>query len=184
VKTYPTEISLGIVLFALFSFVSYNITKLQLLKRGIRKLKEEETLIAELMKAVQKETFQDKTGTMEGYREAMTQYEKRLSEIIEGIIDLESQRAHLLKFGGRKMGLRAERDRIIELIKQIQIDYLKKKKIETRSYEIRLESYNRRIGEIEENLATLEAQDAFKSQNILIGFFRSIWKKIRGVKKR
>jgi len=181
-RNYPREISLSTVLIVLFSFVSYTATKIQLLKNRIKKLKEEEAILSELMKAVQKETFESKTMSMEEYGQAMLQFEKRLSSVIEEIINLESKRIHMLKFGGAQKTLEAEKSRLIELIKQIQEDYFEKRKIETRSYEIRVESYNRRIGEIEERIATLEAKAALRKS---LGFFGSLnlFKKVKGESK-
>ena len=65
-----------------------------------------------------------------------------------------------------------ERERIIELIKQIQTDYLKKGKIDSKVYELKIESYNTRIGEIDEKLATLEAKAALGKLNFLKSPFK------------
>ena len=43
---------------------------------------------------------------------------------------------------------------------------MKKKKLETRTFELKMESFNKRIGEIEEKLATLEAKRAMKGFGI------------------
>jgi hypothetical protein len=44
----------------------------------------------------------------------------------------------------------------------MQMDYLKKKKIETRTYELKMDSFNKRLAEIEEKFATLETKKALK----------------------
>lgn len=161
-KNNPMEISLGAVFLVIFSFSSYKLTRLQVIKNKLAKLKEEESILTELMKVIQRETFKENRMSIEEYKEAMLQYEKKLAKVIEEIIDLETQRAYVLKFASSIKELKVERARIVDLIKEIQTDYLKKGKMETRAYELRLESYNKKISEIDQKLATGEAQKALK----------------------
>jgi len=162
IKVYPERISLSVLFILLSALAAYKITELQLIRSRIKSLREEEIVLSELMKLVQRETFEKKTMSMGEYSTSMQQYEKRLSEVIGEIVMLESKRLHALKFGGKEKALREEKERIMEMMKQLQSAYFDKKRIETRSYGIRLESYSRRIGEIEEKLATLEAEAALK----------------------
>jgi len=161
-KNYPGTISLTAIILVLFSVTAYKITKFNYLSSRIKRLKEEELILTELMKVVQRDAFEKKSMSMEEYETAMQQYEQKLEKVIEEIIELESKRAYALKFTGEKSRLSLERDRLISLIKELQRDYLQKRKMETRSYELKTESYNRRIGEIDQHLATLEAKQATK----------------------
>ena len=160
VKTKPLEFSLGFLFVVLFGFVTYKVGRLQLIKRKIGKLNEEEDILNELIKVVQTEAFKQKKMSMDEYREAMEQYEKKISAVVENLIDLENQRIHALKFtrAGKRFGV--ERDRLKELIKGLQEDYLHKQNIDERIYQIKMESYTRRIGEVDSRLAEIEAEKA------------------------
>jgi len=161
-KNNKQEIGMSAVFLFALSFAGYKGARIRAIIRKIKKLKDEEKILQQLMKVVQRQTFTEKKMSMEEYQQSMQYYEKRLSDVIEQLIELESQRAHILRFVGEAKRLKAERMRIIELIKEIQKQYLKEKIIETKSYELRLESYNRRLGQIDEKLATLEAKAALK----------------------
>lgn len=163
------EISLSSVFLLLFSFVTYKVSKLQSLKRKIKNLREEENILAELMKVVQNETFKEGRMSMDEYREAMDQYEDRLSKTIEKLIELETKRAYALKFTSKQKKLKIERERVIELVKGLQKSYLQEGTMETRSYELRLKSYNKRLSEIDQMFATLEAKSAMKDGAGLFG---------------
>jgi len=126
------------------------------------KLKEEQKVIESLLRLVQRRTFEEKKMSMEEYQESMNYYEKKLSQIIEELIELEGKRVQALKFTTNESRLRAERERIIGMIREIQKQYLKEKKLETKEYEIRVESYNRRLGQIDGAIATLEAKRDLK----------------------
>ncbi|MDO8460449.1 MAG: hypothetical protein Q7S74_05035, partial [Nanoarchaeota archaeon] len=91
------------------------------------------------------------------------QYEKKLSLVVEELIDLETQRLYVLKFTSESKRLKLERQRVTELIRELQRDYLQRGKLETKSYQLKLESYTRRLGEIDQRLATLEAKAALKN---------------------
>ncbi len=171
VKSNPKEISFAIVLLALLSFVSYKAGHLQVIRKRIKDLQLEERILHELMAVVQKEAFKEKKMSMEEYQTAMLHYEKRLSEIIEKLIEAETKRAYALKFSTKQKRLKNERDRVIGLIKDIQKKYLKEGKMETKSYELRLESYNRRLGEIDKTVATLEAKSAIKRNKRTLNIF-------------
>ena len=169
IKQNARALSLAAVLLPVLLFVSFKLTRLQMLKTKAKRLRAEEVLLSDLMKTVQSDAFKKKKMSMDEYRQAMLEYEKRLSVVIEDLIRTENKRIGTLKFASGENVLKRERKRITHLIKQLQTDYLKKKKFETRSYNLRLESYNRRMGQIEERLATLEAKAALRKQ---LGIFR------------
>lgn len=162
VKEYPEQISLSLLIFFLFGFGTYKYSILENLKKKIKRFKKEEILINELISALQKETFKEKKMSMEEYKIAIEEYHHRMSEITQKLIELETKRVHLLKFTSKNKRLNREKNKIIELIKSLQEDYMKNKKIETTEYELKLESYNSRLTEIEEKLALLEAKKMSK----------------------
>jgi len=96
----------------------------------------------------------------------MKEYNKKLSQTVEELIELETKRVHILGFTSKNKLLITEKNRIIDLIKELQSDYMKKKKLETRTFELKMESFNKKLSEIEEKLATLEAKTASKSWGI------------------
>lgn len=161
-KEYPDRISFGALFLILFSFGSYRLGKLSLIKKKIKALKLEEKLINELIGVVQSECFKEKKMSMQEYNDAMNEYQRRLAIIIGQLISLENQRVHALKFTGMNKKLQEERKNILKLITELQKDYLKRKKMETRTYEFKLESYNQRLGEIDEKIATFEAKKFYK----------------------
>jgi hypothetical protein len=172
-KNYPKEISGTAVFLALFSIATYKVGKLQKLKSDIKRLKEEENIIHELMKVVQNETFNEKRMSMEEYQESMDQYGKKLSQTIERLIKLETERAYILRFTRKQKRLGLERERIIGLVKELQKDYLQDAKIETHAYELKLESYNRRLSEIDQDLATLEAKSAMRGKGNVLSILKN-----------
>jgi len=155
-------IGLSAFVLAIITFTSYKLARLASLKNKLRKLKEEELILTQLIKLAQVQTFKEKRMEMEEYRESMLQYENKMAQVIEDIIDTETEIAHVLKFTSLENKLKSEKVRIIDLIKQLQTDYLKKGIIEAKAYELKLESYNKRLGEIEEKLAEIEAKQALK----------------------
>ncbi len=161
-KEYPEEISLSALFLVIFSFGTYKRSQLRLIKNKIKKLKKEEKILNELIRVVQKECFKDKKMGMNEYETVMGQYNKKLSEVIEELIEMETKRAQLLRFTSKTKRLKLEKEKVISLIKELQEDYMKKKKLETRTFELKMKSFNKRISEIEEKLATLEAKKAVK----------------------
>ncbi|MCF7900554.1 hypothetical protein K9K77_03525 [Candidatus Babeliales bacterium] len=157
-KEYPGEIALGAMFLVIFSFGSYKINRLRQVKKRLKELKDEEKILNELIKVVQKECFKDKKMSMNEYETAMQEYNKKLSKVIEEMIEMETKRVHMLRFTSKSKMLKFEKEKIITLIKELQEDYMKKKKLETITFELKIGSFNKRLGEIEEKLATLEAE--------------------------
>jgi len=122
-------------------------------------LGEEEILLLQLMKVIQKECFESNKMSMEEYQAAMGQYEKRLAETVEEKIEIETKLANLLKLKGRKMALQQEKLRLISSMKELQEDYLNRGKLETRVYENMLRSYSSRLAKVDEQLVYLEASE-------------------------
>lgn len=166
-KYYKGEIAFSTLFLAILSFASYKVARFRHLKRKISKLKDEERIITELIKFAQKEAFKLKKIDLEEYRETLIQCEKRMAKIIEQIIDAEVEIAHIFKFTRTKNKLLNEKQKIIDLIKHLQEDYLVKKSIDSKVYEVKLESYHKRLGDIERRLAEIEAKKKIKQKTKL-----------------
>jgi hypothetical protein len=149
--------------------------RIRFFKRKLRALGEEEELLMQLIKVVQRDCFEHNKMSMEEYNEAMMQYENRLSDIITTRIKVETQIANLMKLSGKRNALRQERDRLFVLVRQVQDDYLNREKIETRAYENMLKTYSNRLNHIQEELAFMDAKEELRKSS---GFFRKIirWK--------
>jgi len=173
-KNNPKEISLAGLFLIIFGFASYRVGRLQNIRRKIRKNKEEEMIINQLMKLAQEETFIKKRMEMSEYNETIDHYEKKLAHVVEELIDLENEETYALTFisKGKRWGI--ERNRIIDLIKKLQEDYLKRGIIQTKVYELKMQSYEKRIGEIDSQIAEQEAKEALKKVS---GFKLNLFKK-------
>ncbi len=165
-KNNTKEIGIGALFIALFAFGSYKLTSLQILKNKIKGLREEEKILTDLMRVIQHECFEEKKMSIDEYREAMLQYEKKMASVVEKLIELENKKEQMLRFGGTKKRFEIERTKLIDIMKKLQEDYLVKGKIEVRAYELKIDSYHRRITEIDEKLATMEAKEALKKWKI------------------
>ena len=164
VKNNPIKSGASVLGFALFAFAASIALRLSLYKKKLKVLTEEEKLLLELMKVIQRECFTNNHMSMDEYGQAMSQYETRLSKAIEEKIEAEAKIANLMKIRGKKRALEDERKRLVELVKKIQEDYMNKGIIETRIYENMIKSYSGRLAEVEEELTFFDAQEAL-SQN-------------------
>jgi hypothetical protein len=105
----------------------------------------------------------------------MLQYEKRLSEAIEDKIKFETKLSNLFKLKGKKKALVQERERLVELVKGVQSDYLNKGKMDYRVYKGMLESYMRRLTEVEEEETFMDAEKALRENSFFRNFFRKVF---------
>ena len=173
VKNHPLETMYAIIGLIVFTFSSSLAIRLSLYKRKLKYLREEEKLLLELMKTIQRECFENNHLSMEEYREAMNQYEKRLAETINDKIIIETKLANILKLRGKKKTLAEERLRLTELIKDVQDKYLNKGTIETRIYQNMITTYTKRLFEVEEAVTFIEAQEAIRGNNFIRRLFKS-----------
>jgi len=172
VKNNPVQ-AFGILFgLSLVGFGSSVAVRYFLYKQKLKILKEEQELLLGLMKVVQKECFENNHMSMEEYREAMNQYEHRLSETIEEIIRIETRLLNLLKFKSKGVALIEEKKRLLKTIQNVQNDYLNKGKLETRIYENMMKTYSARLADVEEQLAFIEAQEALSRDRKVRKMFR------------
>ena len=174
VKNNPLKSGASILGFALFVFTASVIIRLNLYKKKLKTLDEEEKLLLELMKVIQRECFTKNHMSMDEYGQAMIQYETRLSEAIEEKIATEAKIANIMKIKGKKRSLEDERKRLVELVKKIQDDYMNKGTIETRIYENMIKSYSARLAEVEEELTFFDAQEALSENKWSRRLMRSV----------
>ena len=146
-----------IVLFGVGLFGGFMSRKVYL-SRKIKLLKKEEKLLLELMELVQRYTFKDNKMMMGEYYEAMSQYEAKLSKTIAERIKTESALTTLTNLKSKKEALALEKKRLVEMMRDLQDQYLNKGSIETRVYENMLKTYASRLGSVGEELVYLETK--------------------------
>jgi len=157
------KLALSTIALSLFSYFAYLVIKFHLITKKLNMLREEEEVLLGLIKEAQRDCFERKKLSMKEYIESLMQYEKRLTKVVQKMVELETKKAHLFKiFIGEEKRLINERKKLINLIKEAQHLYLQTKKLDTRIYENRVKSYVARLAEIEERLAGIEAKKAIK----------------------
>ncbi|HIJ97458.1 TPA: hypothetical protein H1009_00040, partial [archaeon] len=152
-------LSVGTYFYGTYAYLSHNL-------RGSQR---EEDILLGLMKTIQRECFEEKKMSMSEYGEAMFQYERKLNKVVQKIVELESKKANLLKFGHEDQQLKHEAARIMELIKETQKKYMEKGDLETRIYEDKMKGFTARLGEVEERIASLEAIKAVRENKGVFG---------------
>lgn len=173
-----TLISLSLLLVLFFR------AKLTLINHELKDLYEEEDILSGLMKTVQNECFAEKKMSMAEYYQTMSQYEDELSKNIQRTIMYESAKTNLFKF--KRQRLELERNRILEMMKETQKEYMQENKIDTRVYTNKMHSFSTRLSEVEEEIALHEAESAIKKDRTrrflkFLGFIKAF--KIKPEKK-
>jgi hypothetical protein len=161
-KSNKKETAASAAGFIFFVIGTSMFTRSRMLKRKLRKLNEEQSLLVDLMKAIQIEVFQKTKMSMKEYGDAMTQYEERLNKVIEEKIMFENKKENLYKFKSKSRKLKEERDKLMARMSQAQHDYITKGKFETRVYENMLKSYSTRLSEVEEQIAVMDIKKVKK----------------------
>ncbi|UZE94234.1 MAG: VCBS repeat-containing protein [Candidatus Pacearchaeota archaeon] len=148
-------------------FLIYSWTKYEIINKKVKNLEREEHILLGLMKVVQKDCFELGKMSMTEYQVAIQQYENKLSQVVQRLIELETMKINFFKFRKENIRLSTERKRLLELIKETQRLYFEKGKLESRIYENKLKSYATKMIEVEERLALLEAEKALKRTKVL-----------------
>ncbi len=175
VKNNPSQSIVALFASLLVLLSGTYVSRRTYLKRKLNLLKKEELLLLELMKVVQRYSFEENKMSMEEYYAAMNYYEKKLSEAIGEKIKTEAEINNLMNMKGKSEVLREEKGRVRDLIRTLQDDYMNKGNVETRVYQNMLRTYASRLTKVEEKLAFIETKK----------FIRSDGKKFKvfGVKK-
>jgi hypothetical protein len=104
---------------------------------------------------------------MDEYKDTIYQYDKMMNKLFNEITELQTKKTHMISlWKGEEKRLFAERDLIINHIKEIQVLYIKENKLESHTYDNRMKSYNEKLSEIEERLATIDAERRMKHAKV------------------
>jgi hypothetical protein len=163
VKNNLLEVTLSLIGLSILAQITYTFLRLAFINRRLTVLRKEEKVLLSLIKQIQRECFEENKIDVSEYFENLTQYEKRMTKVIQEIINLETTKLNLFKpFKKNDTRLIEEREKLLKLIKETQELYLTSKKIESRVYENRMRSYTERLTEIEETLSNIEAKKELK----------------------
>ncbi|MFO7872613.1 MAG: hypothetical protein R6U26_03135, partial [Candidatus Undinarchaeales archaeon] len=163
------QVLLGSILASITAFGIYWKGKLMYLNHQLSQLREDQKTVVGLMREIQKETFDNKTMSMNDYKTAMEQYEEQLAGAVKSSIEIESAKVAHKSIFKRKNKAEIERERLMQLMKDTQKAYLDENKIETRAYKHRMNTLRNRLSEVDEKLAVQEAGKAIKER----GWIRS-----------
>jgi len=134
-----------------------------LIKERIRFLTKEIDVVTDLIKETQRECFEGNRLGIDEYKDAIYQYEMRLNRLFNNITELQTKRTHMVSlWHAEEHRLNAEKEQIIQNIREMQGLYINEHKVEMHTYDNRMRSYNERLTEIEERLATIEAERKMK----------------------
>jgi parallel beta-helix repeat protein len=125
----------------------------------LSQLSNEEGIVLGLMRETQREYFGEGRMSSEEYTLSLQQYNERLGKIIQRKVELETYKKNYLNFSGRKRRLLVEKERIEELMRELQKDYLGRGKIDTSIYDNRMKVYVARLSELEEAIAIDETHE-------------------------
>jgi hypothetical protein len=150
---YHRAIIFVLLLAAIMSFIYRQQVYSFYRNNRLSSLGKEENEIIVLIKEIQRQHFNDKIIGDDLYSQYLDEYRKRRAKIKEEAARLEVSR---IKHMGGKLSLtesKQQKDKIIGLMKDLQIEYYERKSLDTDSYSKILDEYNIALSEIDELLA-------------------------------
>lgn len=157
------RISVGIFIAILIIWQGILIMKYLWYSAMLIRLRSEEDILFELMKEVQRETFEKNKLSMDEYLTTLTHYEEKLGKNIIRTIAIESKKSKVFSFfKTHYQSLLEEKEKILQFMKNSQELYLNGGKIESLIYQHRIKNYSERLAEIDESIAQKEANKHIK----------------------
>jgi len=154
-------------------------SKRKMLKIKIKNLKNEEGVIQSLIRDEQKKSFIDGTISLTAYADAIAQYEKRLGAVIRDTTRYENALKTMFNFIHPKNIIQDEEKHIQKDLKELQEDYLEKKTIDSRIYDIRQSTLLERLSDLEKELSREGLVKSFRLNGRLGFFWRIIYREKR-----
>jgi tetratricopeptide (TPR) repeat protein len=143
-----------LVLFVLAVYLFYLGVSLLRINSGLRELNSENSLLLGLIASLQRKSFVENKMSLGEYYDSLGQFERRISEVSEHIIELTTKKNNLFAFTSSVTRLGEEKKSLLELIRDTQKQYFNLGLIETRIYSARTGSLTKRLSEVEEQLVT------------------------------
>jgi hypothetical protein len=167
IKNNAKELAIAFVILCFIIYLISLSIKYALIKHKIKANNEEIKVITELIKETQRECFEKSKLSIDEYKDTIYQYDKMMNKLFNEITELQTKKTHMISlWKGEEKRLFAERELIINHIKEIQVLYIKENKLEMHTYDNRMKSYNERLSEIEEGLATIDAERRMKHAKV------------------
>jgi len=154
-------------------YVVFLFSKFFYLRRKLRLLKSEGDLLLGLIKDAQRRCFVENRISIGEYYDALAQFEGRLAEVSEGVIEYQSKLVNLFKFSSGLKRLGEEKGNLLVLIRDTQKEYFELGLIETRVYKTKVDSLSKRLSEVEEAMVL---KDLAKTERLNRGFKKYFWR--------
>ena len=171
IKNNPGLVSFIVFYLLLFAISVYFKIKITRMNYELRNLAKEKDVLRGLMETAQRECFEKKTIDMSTYNTTMLQYENRLINVVQRIIELESLKASLVRPALHRLEL--ERIRLLDLLKQTQDEYIVKGLQETGVYKSKIHSYSTKLSEVEGKIIVKESEATIRKEKRM-KFLRSL----------
>jgi len=159
-----------IVIAIILAFIAYFISlclRYFLIKGRLKFLRKEKKIILGLIEQTQYDCFQENKIGMDEYKDIVIHYDYRMNTITKNMIELETKKSKLFKvFLTEYNRLMMEKDHIVTLMKEVQTAYLRDGTVEARSYYNKMDTYHKRLAEIEERLINMQAEKEMKKSGL------------------
>jgi tetratricopeptide (TPR) repeat protein len=152
----------GIFILSTGGFLAWLRYRLYKINRRLDALRNEEESIEELKVEAQRKTFEEKEMSLSEYEDATEDYNDEIVDIIEERVSLETARANITNFK-RRDSLAQERDKLEELIKETQEQYVEGNIGDSDIYEEKVEELTERLSEVEGQIAEIDARAEVRS---------------------
>ena len=147
----------GLFIFSAGGFLAWLRYRLYRINRRLSTLNDEEQSIEDLKLQAQKKTFERKDMSLSEYEDATEDYNDDIIDIIEERVQLETARANLTNFKERD-SLAQERDKLEELVRETQEEYVEGNIGDSEVYEEKVEELTERLSEVEGEIAEIDAR--------------------------
>jgi hypothetical protein len=156
----------GLIIIGIAGFLARLRYRLYRIRSRLKDLKSKEKNIEDLKIQKQKKAFEEKDISLSEYEDSIEDYNNQIIEIIEERVALQAEEANISNFK-RRNSLAQERDRLNELIRETQQDYIKGNISDTDVYEKKVEELTGRLSEIEGEIAEIDAEAEVRSESRL-----------------
>jgi uncharacterized membrane protein len=170
---HRVEVIIALVILIVFSYILWMWIKLMLVKKKLGDYTKENKLLLDLIKNLQNKCFVENKISLGEYYDALNQFETRIAEVSEGIIEMESKKLALFNFSSPVTRLEKERERLLTFIRSTQKEYFELGLIETKIYKTKMDSMTKRLSEVEEAIVMSEL---LQTARVTRGLAKPIWR--------
>jgi hypothetical protein len=158
ILTYWWAIIIGLFAMSIVLYLSYKKIMATIITRKLKNLNKEEQTIHNMMKKLQRDTFDKKKISSMEYKNRSAKYSARISKIAVLRAKLRNRRVALLKKEEIIKDIERETSEVTNIIKKTQRKYFEHGKISRQKYLDEFKMGKERLAEVEEERATVEAE--------------------------